>query len=102
MTVYQVHSAKVIAVDAPFAPGAVPEADALVTNTPGVAIGALAADCTPVLFADPEARVAGAAHAGWRGAAGGVIEATVDAMVRLGADRDRIRAAIGPEYIINL
>lgn len=96
VTVYQVHSADAISIEAPFPDGGVPKADAIVTRTPGLAIGALAADCTPVLFADPEARVIGAAHAGWRGALAGVLGQTVEAMVRLGADRTRIRAAIGP------
>jgi YfiH family protein len=73
-----------------------PKADGMVTATPGVALGILTADCAPVLFADPDARVVGAAHAGWRGALDGVLEATLDAMVRLGARRDAIRAAVGP------
>jgi len=73
-----------------------PEGDGLVTATPGFALGILTADCGPVLFADPEARVIGAAHAGWKGAIGGVLEATVAAMETLGAQRARIRAAIGP------
>lgn len=72
------------------------EADAMVTNVPGLLLGILTADCTPILFADPEAGVIGATHAGWRGAAHGICEATVDAMVRLGADPARIIAAIGP------
>lgn len=92
---YQVHGVAVFAVDgAP--PDEPPRADALVTRTPNVALGILTADCAPVLFADPAARVAGAAHAGWRGALGGVIEATVAAMERLGAERSRISAAVGP------
>ena len=69
-----------------------PKADAIVTRTPGLVIGVLTADCTPVLFADPEARVVGAAHAGWRGAVGGVLEATIAAMEQLGAERSRIIA----------
>ncbi len=96
LTVHQIHSALALVVDAPFPPASAPKADALVTATPGLAIGALAADCTPVLFADPEARVIGAAHAGWRGALSGVLEATIEAMVGIGARRDRIAAAIGP------
>lgn len=68
LTLYQVHSTTALVVDKPFPPGQVPRADALVTRTPGLVIGALAADCTPVLFADPQARVIAAAHAGWRGA----------------------------------
>lgn len=94
-TLHQIHSATALTIDAPVT-GAPPEADGVVTATPGVMIGALAADCTPVLFADPHARVVGAAHAGWRGAIGGVLEATVREMERAGADRTRIVAAIGP------
>lgn len=96
LTLHQIHSATALVVDGPFAPGAPPRADALVTRTPGVVIGALAADCTPVLFADPQARIVAAAHAGWRGALGGILESTVATMVRLGARPERIRAAIGP------
>jgi YfiH family protein len=73
-----------------------PRADAVVTATPGVAVSVLTADCAPVLFADPEAGIVGAAHAGWRGALDGVLEATLDAMERLGARRARVRAAVGP------
>ncbi|GAA3997476.1 peptidoglycan editing factor PgeF [Sphingomonas humi] len=73
-----------------------PPADGLVTDRPGVLLGILTADCAPLLFADREAGVIGAAHAGWRGALGGVAEATIAAMERLGADRSRIAAAIGP------
>lgn len=91
----QVHSAIFHPVSAPL--GAVPvEADALVTATPGLLLGILTADCTPILFADPEGGIVGAAHAGWRGAALGIVPATIEAMVTLGADRSRIRAAIGP------
>jgi len=72
------------------------EGDAMVTATPGLALGILTADCAPVLLADPKAKVIGAAHAGWKGALGGVLEATLDAMEKLGALRDRINAAIGP------
>lgn len=96
MTLYQVHSATALVVDRPFEAGKVPRADALVTRTPGLVIGALAADCTPVLFADPEARIIAAAHAGWRGALGGILESTVETMIGIGAVRRRIRAAIGP------
>ncbi|TFL17628.1 peptidoglycan editing factor PgeF [Jannaschia formosa] len=93
--VHQVHSAEVVVVDgAEQTPR--PKADAMVTTRPGAVLTILTADCQPVLFHDPEAGVIGAAHAGWKGALGGVLEATVDAMVRLGAQRDRIRAAIGP------
>ncbi len=73
-----------------------PEGDAMVTATPGLALGILTADCAPILLADPKAKVIGAAHAGWKGALGGVLETTLDAMEKLGALRDRIRAAIGP------
>jgi hypothetical protein len=73
-----------------------PRADAMVTRTPGIALGVLTADCQPVLFADPKAGVIGAAHAGWRGTRDGVLEATVDAMVALGATREGISAIIGP------
>lgn len=95
LTAYQVHSPHCVRVDGPWS-GARPEADALVTTTRGLALGALAADCTPVLFADAEAGVIGAAHAGWKGALAGVLEATVEAMVEAGANRARIVAAIGP------
>ncbi|MQA65659.1 MAG: peptidoglycan editing factor PgeF [Alphaproteobacteria bacterium] len=95
-TAYQVHSARVDVIDAPFRPADAPRADGFVTAAPGVLIGILTADCAPVLFADPRARVIGAAHAGWRGALGGVLEATVRAMEGLGAARADIRTAIGP------
>lgn len=94
-TPWQVHSADVVVVtDA--VTGDRPRADGIVTVTPGLAIGVVTADCGPVLFADAKAGVAGAAHAGWRGAAGGVLEATIDAMERCGADRGRIVAVLGP------
>lgn len=92
----QVHGADVVEVSTPWPPGAGPRADAMVTKRSDVALGIVTADCVPVLFADAEAGVAGAAHAGWRGAVAGVIEATVAAMARLGARPDRITAAIGP------
>jgi hypothetical protein len=95
-TLYQVHGTTVLVVEKPFPRGEVPRADALVTRTPGVAVGALAADCTPILFADPEAGVVAAAHAGWRGALAGILDQTVRAMEEVGAARARIRAAIGP------
>lgn len=95
-TVHQIHSPDVVAVAEPWPDDARPHADAMVTDRPGIALGILTADCAPALFADMEAGVVGAAHAGWRGAFGGVLEATVDAMETLGADRARIRAAIGP------
>jgi YfiH family protein len=90
----QVHSSAVITVTEP--PAEVIEADAMVTANPGLLLGILTADCAPILLADPEARVIGAAHAGWKGAAGGIAYATVRAMVALGADPRRIIAAIGP------
>lgn len=95
LTAYQIHSARAVVVDKPFE-GTPPEADALATATPGVVVGALAADCAPVLLADSGAGVVAAAHAGWRGAVAGVVEAAVEAMESLGADRARIRAAVGP------
>lgn len=96
ISAYQVHSARAIVADGPWPGGKRPEADGIVTATPGVALGVLTADCAPVLFSDPEARVIGAAHAGWRGALSGVLEATVAAMEGLGAQRHRIVAALGP------
>jgi YfiH family protein len=95
-TIYQVHSGDAVMLDAPVAPEARPKADGIATRTPGLVIGVLTADCAPVLFADPEAGVVGAAHAGWRGAVAGVLEATVGEMEKLGARRNRIIAAIGP------
>lgn len=95
-TLYQVHGREVATVTGPWPDDARPHADALVTARPGVVLGILTADCGPVLFADPEARVIGAAHAGWKGAFSGVLEATVAAMEALGARRNRIRAALGP------
>ncbi len=95
-TAHQVHSAKALVINAPFGPDGPPQADALVTQTPGLAIGVLAADCTPVLFADQQAKVVGAAHAGWRGASSGILEATLEVMEAVGAKRNRIYAAIGP------
>lgn len=92
--VHQVHSADVIPVTAPL--NDKPRADALVTATPGLALSVLTADCQPVLFADPKARVIGAAHAGWRGALDGILGNTVAAMVALGAKREDITAVIGP------
>jgi len=95
-TLHQVHSAEAVAVTAPFPDAARPHADALVTNRPGLLLGILTADCAPVLFADAWAGVVGAAHAGWKGALGGVTDAAIAAMEKLGADRGRIAAAIGP------
>ncbi|HMM14554.1 MAG TPA: peptidoglycan editing factor PgeF [Parvibaculum sp.] len=96
LTVYQVHSASVIRVTSLWEHGSAPQADAMVTDEPLIALGILTADCAPVLFADEKARVIGAAHAGWKGALTGVLEATVEAMSVLGAHRSRIVAAIGP------
>jgi len=92
----QVHGADVIEVNEPWEPGAGPRADAMVTKQPGIGLGVITADCAPVLLADDHAGVVGAAHAGWRGAVAGVIEATVAAMIDLGAEASRITAAIGP------
>lgn len=95
-TLSQIHSAEVVTVREPWDPADPPKADAMVTDRPGLVLGILTADCAPVLLADPRARVIGAAHAGWRGALGGVLDATVAAMVALGARPDSILAAIGP------
>lgn len=92
--VHQIHSARAITVSD--ASSERPKADAMVTNNPGIALSVLTADCQPVLFADPHAGVIGAAHAGWRGALAGVLEATVEAMAALGAEPGRITAVIGP------
>ncbi|SPF77642.1 peptidoglycan editing factor PgeF [Pseudoprimorskyibacter insulae] len=94
-TVHQTHSADVVTVDGPLE-GPTPKADAMVSNVPGIALGILTADCQPVLFADSDNGVVGAAHAGWKGAIGGILENTVDAMTAIGADRAKIRAVIGP------
>jgi len=96
VTVRQVHSPKAVLAEALWRHDAAPEGDAIVTTRRGLAIGILSADCTPVLFADAEAGVIGAAHAGWRGARGGVIETTLAMMEQQGAQRDRIWVAIGP------
>lgn len=96
LSCYQHHSADVVTVEKPWRPGKPPKADAMVTAVPGIALGILTADCAPVLFCDPKAKIVGAAHAGWKGALGGVLEATVEAMIALGAERQRIRAAVGP------
>ena len=95
LTLYQIHSARTVIVDKPWN-GEAAEADALVTRTPGLAIGALTADCAPILLCDPQARVIAAAHAGWRGALSGIAEATMAAMEELGAKRERVVAVIGP------
>jgi YfiH family protein len=93
---YQIHSAEVIVAETAWTRENAPRADAIVCKTPSLAIGVSVADCGPVLFADNEARVIGCAHAGWKGAFTGVLEATLEKMVSLGADRARIVAAIGP------
>ena len=96
VTVFQVHSPDAVAVIEPFEERLRPHADALVTDRPGLALGILTADCAPVLLADREAGVVGAAHAGWKGAIGGVTDSTIALMETLGARRDRIAAAVGP------
>ena len=97
LTVHQTHSTDVLTVtDQRWTSPGAPKADALVSDRPGVVLGVLAADCAPVLLADGAAGVIGAAHAGWKGALGGVVEATIAAMERLGARRERLRVAIGP------
>jgi purine-nucleoside/S-methyl-5'-thioadenosine phosphorylase / adenosine deaminase len=95
VTNYQIHSSEVVIIDAPWS-GAPAKADGLVTKTCGLALGVLAADCMAWLFADPEAGVIGAAHAGWRGALAGILENTIAAMESLGAERGDIRTALGP------
>lgn len=95
VTGYQTHSADVMVVDGPWKKGA-GKVDGLVTNTPGLALGVLAADCMPFLFVDPAAGVVGAAHAGWRGALAGILENTVEKMTGLGAEPANIRVAVGP------
>lgn len=96
LTAYQVHSPDVVVAEQPWSRDNRPRADAIVTRTPRLAVGVSTADCGPLLFADSQAGVVGAAHAGWRGALGGVIEATVAAMEELGARRAHIVAALGP------
>jgi polyphenol oxidase len=96
LTCHQVHSATAVIVDAPWTAESQPRADALVTRTKGLVLGALAADCAPILFADPKAGVIAAAHAGWRGALDGIVEATIAKMQTLGCDVRDIRAAVGP------
>ena len=95
-TVHQIHSANVVVADRPWLQEERPRADAIVTDRPGLLLGILTADCAPVLFADHQAQIVGAAHAGWRGAIAGVTDATIETMERLGAGRGRIHAAIGP------
>ncbi len=96
LTVHQTHSPDVIVATAPWQDGSRPKADAIVTRTEGLAIGATAADCGPILLVDASARVIGAAHAGWKGALTGILESTIAAMEKLGADRNGTIAAIGP------
>ncbi len=96
LTAYQIHSPQAVVVAAAWTPQERPRADGIVTRTPGLAIGVTTADCGPILLADPGAGVIGAAHAGWRGALTGIVEATVAAMEQLGAQRSQIRAALGP------
>jgi len=96
VTVHQVHGVTVAPVEQPWTPDDAPRADALVTRRPGIVLGILAADCAPVLMADAAAGVIGAAHAGWKGARAGIVDATVVAMEALGATRARIVAVIGP------
>jgi polyphenol oxidase len=96
LTAYQVHSAEAVIVDRPWAPDAQPRADALVTKTEGLILGTLTADCAPVLLVDPSARVIASVHAGWKGAFGGIVDATLVAMEQLGAHRQDIAAAVGP------
>jgi hypothetical protein len=96
LSVHQIHSPDTVVATGPWPGEARPRADAIVTRTEGIAIGVTAADCGPILFADPAARVIGAAHAGWKGALTGVLESTIDAMEKLGADRSGMVVAIGP------
>jgi hypothetical protein len=96
LSAYQVHSARAVVADGPWPGGKRPEADAVATAVPGLALGVLTADCAPILFADPQARVIAVAHAGWRGAVAGVLESAVVAMEGLGAERRSIVAALGP------
>ncbi len=96
LTLHQIHSPDAIVATGPWEGGTRPRADAIVTRTEGLAIGATAADCGPILLVDPNARVIGAAHAGWKGALTGIMESTVEAMEKLGAERSGIVAAIGP------
>ena len=96
VTLHQVHSAEALYVAAPFADDSRPRGDAMVADRPGIVLGILTADCAPVLLADAGAGIVAAAHAGWKGALGGVIDATVGEMERRGADRSRIAAAVGP------
>jgi polyphenol oxidase len=96
LSVYQIHSPDAVVATGPWQGAERPRADAIVTGTEGLAIGVTAADCGPILLVDPNARVIGAAHAGWKGALTGIVESTVAAMEKLGAERSGIVAAIGP------
>jgi len=96
LTVHQTHSPDVVVATEPWEAASRPRADAIVTRTEGLAIGASAADCGPILLVDPTARVIGAAHAGWKGALSGILESAIDAMEKLGAERNGMIAAIGP------
>ncbi len=96
VTIHQIHSAETVIATAPWPDDARPHADAVVTDRPGLILGVVTADCAPVLLADREAGVIAAAHAGWKGALGGVLASAVSAMVGLGARADRIAAAVGP------
>ncbi len=96
LSVHQIHSPDAVVATGPWPSETRPRADAIVTRTEGLAIGITTADCGPILFADPAARVIGAAHAGWKGALTGVVESTIDAMEKLGADRGSMVVAIGP------
>ena len=96
LSAHQIHSPDAVAVSVPWEGASRPRADAIVTRAEGLAIGVTAADCGPILFVDPNARVIAAAHAGWKGALTGIVESTVAAMERLGAERGGIVAAIGP------
>jgi YfiH family protein len=96
LSVHQVHSPDTVIATGPWQGPARPKADAIVTQTEGLAIGVTAADCGPILFVEPKARVIGAAHAGWKGALTGILESTIAAMEKLGAERSGIVAAIGP------
>jgi len=96
MTVYQVHSPDIITINNPFEDARRPKADGMVSATPGMALGVMSADCGPVLFADAKNQVVGACHSGWKGAIGGVLENTISAMQRLGAEPKNINAVLGP------
>ena len=96
VTPYQIHSSDVATIDTPWKQGENPQLDAVVTATPGIAIGVQSADCGPVLFCDAETRIIGAAHAGWKGATGGILENTISAMEDLGSTRANIKAVLGP------